>query len=72
MKLYSVRIPIAGHALIDVHAENGEDAIKKAFASEITNENIESWDTLKQFTKGNVCFCPQPWQAEATLEDDED
>lgn len=71
MKTYSVKIPIAGHAYLEVEAANEEEAIDKAFSSEITNEDIESWDTLRQFNKGNVCYCPQPWEAKAEAIGDE-
>ncbi len=71
MKTYSVKIPIAGHAYIEIEADSEEEAIDKAFASEITNEDIESWDTVRQFNQGNVCYCPQPWEATAEAIGDE-
>jgi len=63
-KLYTVTVPIAGHAHINVEADNREDAIAKALES-VTRNNIDEWVALKQFNKGNVCYCPRPWIANA-------
>ena len=65
MKNYDVCIPIAGHALVTVEANNEEEAKKKAFEEEISINDIESWETLKKFNQGNVCYCPSPWEVEA-------
>ncbi len=63
MKFYTVTIPIAGHAYVDVEAENEKDAISKAFNS-VSRDHIEEWQALKQFNSGNVCYCPTPWEVE--------
>jgi hypothetical protein len=56
-KTYSVKIPIAGHAYIDVEADNEEAAIEAAMDS-VELRHIESWEVLEQFNQGNVCYCP--------------
>lgn len=70
MKTYGVKIPIAGHIYVEVEAANEDEAIEKAFEQDFTVDNIESWETLEQFNKGNVCYCPHPWGAEAEIIDD--
>lgn len=68
MKTYTVTLPIAGHIVIDVEAESEEAAIEAAMCSDkLTLANIESWGALEQFNQGNVCYCPQPWEAEVEL-----
>lgn len=65
-KTYSVCIPIAGHAYIEVEAESEAEAIEKALASEDLNMSaIEEWEALERFHSGNVCYCPSPWEATA-------
>lgn len=68
MKTYEVTIPIAGHAFLTVEAESEEEAISMAI-DEATIDNVEEWTTLRQFHSGNVCYCPQPWEAEASCDD---
>lgn len=63
MKTYGVLIPIAGHAYIEVEADDVEEAEEKAFM-EIKQEHIEDWDLLRAFNRGNVCYCPSPWEVE--------
>ncbi len=66
MKTYTVTVPIAGHLLMEVKAENAVDAIEVALNSEhLTLDKIENWEALRQFNTGNVCYCPHPWKAEA-------
>lgn len=65
-KTYTVTLPIAGHLVIEVEAENAEAAIQAALVSDqLTSDNIETWEALEQFHQGNVCYCPSPWKAEA-------
>lgn len=71
MKTYSVVIPIAGHAFLDVEAESEEDAIDKAI-DEVTIDNIEQWEGLRRFNEGNFCYCPTPWEASAKEESGDD
>lgn len=68
MKTYNVTLPIAGHINLDVEAESEEEAIEKAFGT-CSMDDITEWEALEQFTKGNVCYCPQPWEAAAELID---
>lgn len=63
-RVFGVTLPIAGHAYIEVEAENQEDAIQEAF-NQVEQKHIESWESLEQFNQGNVCYCPHPWEAEA-------
>ena len=65
MKNYNVSIPIAGHVLVTVEAENEERAKEEALKQEITFNDIKYWDVLEQFNQGNVCYCPEPWEIEA-------
>lgn len=69
--LYGVRVPIAGHAYIEVEAENEEEAKEKAM-NNTTIDDIEEWEALDRFNQGNVCYCPDPWEIEIEeLEDEE-
>ena len=64
MPQYRVAIPIAGHAFVEVEAENKEQACEKAMLSEESFDDIE-WEALDKFNQGNVCYCPGPWEIEA-------
>ncbi len=66
MKTWEVTVPIAGHAYITIEADSEEEAISKAL-DEVNLDNVESWESVRQFNEGNVCYCPQPWEAEARL-----
>lgn len=66
-KTWYVTLPIAGHAYLSVEANSEEEAIEKAFG-EVTLTHIENWEALDRFNQGNVCYCPHPWEAEATEE----
>ena len=70
-KQYSVTIPIAGHVIVAVEAENREEAETIAF-DEATLYDIEDWELLKQFNQGNVCYCPSPWEIQVFCEDGDD
>jgi hypothetical protein len=73
MKVFTVTLPIAGHAYVNVEAETEEAAIAAAM-EQVTLADIESWEALEQFNQGNICYCPHPWEAEAideTPDDDE-
>ena len=64
MKTFEITIPIAGHAFKTVQAESKEEAISIAF-EEVRRDDIEEWEAVEQFTQGNVCYCPHPWEVEA-------
>lgn len=51
---YVVRIPITGYVIVEVEAESEEEAIEKAFNSEILSDNIEEWELHQQVVTGNV------------------
>lgn len=61
---FTVAVPIAGTAYIEVEAETEEEAIRLGLDG-VTLEHIETWEALEQFHEGNVCYCPHPWSAEA-------
>jgi len=71
MKQWEVKVPIAGHAIVLVEAEDEESAIDKAIEA-VTLDDIETWEAVAQFNQGNICYCPQPWEAEAEDVSDED
>lgn len=64
MPTFSVTIPIAGHAYIEIEADNAEAAIEEALGK-VSMENVDNWEPLRRLNRGNVCYCPQPWEAEA-------
>jgi hypothetical protein len=68
LRTFAVTIPIAGHAFLEVEATSEEEAIELAM-NKVTIDDVESWEAVEQFNKGNVCYCPAPW--EATAEDTE-
>jgi len=63
MKKYGVLVPIAGHCYVEVEAESETQAKSLAFEN-VTLDEIEDWDALEEFNKGNVCYCPSPWGVE--------
>lgn len=67
---YYVKVPIAGHACVTVEAESKEEALEKAIEV-VTIDDIEEWEAMEQFSQGNVCYCPRPWEAEVESQDDE-
>lgn len=69
MAWFSVIIPIAGHAYMDVEADSEEAAIEMAMA-DTTIDHIETWWPIETFNEGNVCYCPRPWSAEAERHDE--
>ena len=71
MPVYSVVIPMAGHLVVEVQAKDEEEAKEKAFG-EATLDHLEEWEALTQFNKGNVCYCPSPWEVEVIQVGDDD
>lgn len=65
MMIYNVTVPIAGHVTIKVEAESEEEAIEQALDSTVSEDNEIQWELLERFNDGNICYCPQPWEAEA-------
>lgn len=70
MAEYECTIPIAGHAFVTVDADSEDDAIQKAILN-VTIDDIQEWEPMGQFSRGNVLYCPQPWDAEATKVSDD-
>lgn len=67
MKTYTVSIPMAGHLILEVEAENAEAAIKAALESDdLTLDKLENWEAMEKLIEGNIMYCPRPWEAEAT------
>lgn len=64
LKEYYVIIPVAGHAYLSVEAESESHAIDKALEV-VTIDNVETWEPLEEFNRGNFCFCPMPWKVRA-------
>jgi len=64
VKTFNVTIPIAGHAFVEVEAEDEKAAIAKAM-DEVSREHLEEWTPLDRFNSGNVCYCPHPWEVTA-------
>lgn len=63
MATYLVKIPIAGHAYVEVEADN-EDAAKSVALDTVDTIHIESWKPLRKVNTGNVCHFPTPWEIE--------
>lgn len=61
--LYSVVVPIAGHAVVEVEADSEAEAIERAVEN-VMLDDVEEWSGLERFNAGNVCYCPHPWEAE--------
>lgn len=70
-KLWAVTVPIAGHAYVVVEADSKDEAIDKAI-DEASIDNLETWQAMRQFNEGNICYCPHPWEAEAVDETPDD
>jgi acyl-CoA reductase-like NAD-dependent aldehyde dehydrogenase len=64
---YNVTLPIAGHVYVTVEADSEEEAIERALETAADSKELE-WETLRHFNRGNVCYCPTPWDAAAEEE----
>jgi hypothetical protein len=65
MKTYIVTIPIAGHVSFEIEAETEEAAKRAAWSKDASDAEGElTWETLETFVRGNVCYCPTPWEVE--------
>ena len=63
LRTYLITLPIAGHAVVVIDAIDEKSAIEKAM-EEVTIEDFEDWEVLRQFNQSNVCYCPRPWEVE--------
>lgn len=70
MPEFNVLVPFAGHIAVTVEAESEDEAIIAAMDA-ATLDNVESWEVLERFNRGNVCYCPSPWEAEAEMQDED-
>lgn len=73
-RIWSVTLPIAGHAHLEVVAGTEKEAIDLALDT-VELGHIDTWEGLVRFNQGNFCYCPSPWEAEARDEgplDDEE
>ena len=66
MPTYSVTIPIAGHVVVEVEADDEKQAKDKAWEVDLADPHVAdlSWEALEDFGKGNICACPSPWEIE--------
>lgn len=69
MPKYSVELPIVGWALVEVEADNEESAVNAALGGEITFDDIQEWDAVRQVTRGNVCYAPRNRPEVTEIED---
>lgn len=68
MAKYMVTLPVTGVAYVDgIEAENEEEAIDKAM-DVCSQEHLETWQTHKSITRGNVCYA-EVNEASAELEE---
>ena len=58
MNTYSVLVPIAGYAMVEVEAENEEEATITALSKDIIVDDIEEWDVYRNITQGNILYPP--------------
>jgi len=52
---YMVSIPITGVAVLEIEAENEEQAVDMAF-EKVTIDDIEEWDAVGKIIQGNVFY----------------
>lgn len=72
MARYSVTVPIAGHIAVEVDADSEAAAIDMVMNGDVPigDKDIIGYETLETFTRGNVCYCPTPWEVTAELVDE--
>lgn len=58
MKKYEVKLPVAGHILVEVHGESEFDAIKNALDAELKREMITGWDVFETLHSGFRLHAP--------------
>ena len=57
MNTYSVLMPIAGYAIVEVEAENESEATNTA-CNKVTLGDIEEWDVYEKLVNGNILYPP--------------
>lgn len=65
-KRWVVTVPVAGHLTFEIQASTEAAAIEKALHTSPDLGEL-TYETLTSFHKGNVCYCPSPWKAEAEV-----
>jgi hypothetical protein len=73
MKEYSVKLPVAGYAVVMVEADNEKEALEKALESEVKLDDIEEWDVHEHIIEGNIFYgnCNDP-EIDLEYDDSED
>lgn len=69
-KTWNVSLPFTGYVVVEVEAENEREAIEAALNGEVTTDDIEQWEVVKEIVQGNVFFGMRN-RAEAEPVDDE-
>ncbi|WP_024516793.1 hypothetical protein [Bradyrhizobium sp. Tv2a-2] len=57
MTRYSVTVPIAGYAIVEVEAADENDAIDEALGA-IDFNDIQEWEAYRHLVRGHVCSAP--------------
>ncbi len=70
MKKFGVRIPVTGYVSLEVTAEDEDEAMEKAWETEVTIGDITEWETVEQVCKGNVCYAIENKMYAEELEND--
>lgn len=64
MKKYSVIFNVLMTVEAVVEAENEQDAKDKALDKDFGELDIMEWEAHMDGCRGNVCYRPNPWEAE--------
>ena len=56
MKTYTVLLPVTGTASIQVRAENEGAAIDAALSADLSAENLDEWEAIREVVRGNVFY----------------
>lgn len=59
MSKFTVTLPIAGHAVVEVEADTKSEAISEAMEI-VEDQHITDWEPLEQFVSGAINYCPTP------------
>lgn len=71
-KMYGVTLPIYGSVYVEVEASSEKEAIDTALRSEITLDDIESWEAVRKICEGNVCHASPNYADARVLEEESD
>ena len=70
MSVYTVTLPIAGHAVVEVEANTKAEAIEEAMEI-VSIDNIDDWEAMPRFSGGNVLYCPTPHEVIVEVEEED-